>query len=815
MNGDYFESAEVTDVGRKRKNNEDACLRIVGHGVFCVADGMGGQAGGDLASETIVTTLQEVFAKAQPEDDNTLAKRIALFRAGTNRASKWIKNFADEKVVGQMGSTIVALIIDPRNPRRAVGMHAGDSRLYRYRNGELKQITADHSAVTALAAKLGIPPEQVPAKYQNELLRAVGLSESVELEKTPVDVSSNDVFLICSDGLTKMLSDAAITKTIKDGLASGVQSVAQTLINQANEAGGKDNVTVILIKALDLANAPRSNEPDDDDKTPVPPAELIAAISPQTPVPAAESTQTIEGDEIKGDTPQTPTADSPPIKEDVKKPEPEKIADPMTPTVTEEQPTHFIRRSKKNPRKIVSDIDREAPTPTGKGFLLIIIIAALAAGGIWLAVKPKSRPPPPPVATAAPAQPVQPAVAAASPAPSTPPPAASNQTQSRQAYTEALKNAQAAWTHGNFKDAAACAATALQNLPGDAAAAKLLADAQSQLKIQDSWRNAFVNARNAFNNGDYKNTVAWANEALKYIPGERTATQLRDNAQQKLSEVAAENQKYNDALQAAQSALKSGDVATASEKAQEMLVFRPNDPKAQDIMHQSSQMMDYESAQHAFAQSDYDYALQICQNYGSADNFQQLAQQCRSEQSALNDDKNRLAAGDYSFLAALQRQPFARKPPFAKMLSQGLGEQQTLDKLQALKNSGNWQGAAAILADAGNAALINKPPFAQINQWAKSSASSLQSQRQLQQATATFEEMLVWFNIKRPNDPYIQTALARQQSRFEGQLDDKQRQQYLATIARLETVFASSGLLNQDNRAKLLKDLEETVAHHE
>ena len=154
MKTEYFESAEVSDVGRKRKNNEDACLRIPERGIFCVADGMGGQAGGDLASEAITTNLQQVFTKAPPEADTTFNLRIALFRKAINQASKWIKNFADEKVIGQMGSTVVALVVDPRNPRRAVGLHAGDSRLYRYRKGEFEQITTDHSAVEALAAKL-------------------------------------------------------------------------------------------------------------------------------------------------------------------------------------------------------------------------------------------------------------------------------------------------------------------------------------------------------------------------------------------------------------------------------------------------------------------------------------------------------------------------------------------------------------------------------------------------------------------------------------------------------------------------------------
>jgi serine/threonine protein phosphatase PrpC len=828
MNGEYFDTAEVSDIGRKRKNNEDACLRIDAHGVFCVADGMGGQMGGDIASETIITTLQEVFGKASSEDTNTLPKRIALFRAAANRASKWIKDFADEKVVGQMGSTIVALIVDPRDPRRAVGMHAGDSRLYRYRNNKLEQITVDHSAVNAMAAKLGIPIEKVPAKYQNELLRAVGLSESVELEKTPVDVSSSDIFLICSDGLCKMVPDNGIAKIIKDTLNSGVQTITQSLVNAANEAGGKDNCTVVIIKARDLSNAPRLAEPDDDDKTPLPPADLLANMPPPTPVPALDTPRP-DSDDIRGDTPQTPTSDAPDKKE-ATKPAPEKLAEPVTPTVPGETQTHFITRAdvKRSPapapappshKKTIEDDKSEAPTPT-KGFpvgLIIGVAAGLAVGGgIWFAVKSKSRPAPP-VATAPAAPPVVAAAPPLLPAPTAPPaaPGSSSQAQNQAAYNDAMNNARAAWAKGDYNGVISFTATALQLIPGDAAATKLAADSQGQLKKQDSWRTAFINGRTAYGNGDYKNALAWANEALKYIPGERSASELRDNAQEKVSETSAAEEKYQAARRAGEAALKNDDLSTANEKAQEMLAIRPNDPTAQDIVKQSGQMMDYESAEHAFNQGDYDYALQICQNYSTVNTFQQLAQKCQAEQTTFNDAKSRLDSGDYSFAGNLQGTALAHKAAFQKLLKQADSEQQTLGKLQALKNSGNWQAAASALADPANAALVNKPPFQAISQWAKSSSDAIQTQKQLEQANATFEEMLVWFNIKRPNDPYIQTPAARQQVRYDGQLDEKQRQEYLATIAQLQTIFASSGLLNQNNRAKLLKDLEDTVAHHE
>jgi serine/threonine protein phosphatase PrpC len=305
MTGEYFESAEVTDVGRKRKNNEDACLRLPERGVYCVADGMGGQAGGDLASAAIITSIQQVFAKAGPEEDATFSLRVELFKKAVNQASRWINNFADEKVVGQMGSTIVALVIDPRNPARAITLHAGDSRLYRFRQGELCQITADHSAVAALAAKLGRTPESLPAKYQNELLRAVGLTESVELERTPLEVVSGDVYLICSDGLTKMQSDEQIAAILKAAANDPLATMAQKLIDAANEAGGKDNVTAVLVKAGDLSHAPNLVDSEVEDKT-------LAASTTQLPTEASAAPNQPEllaampdTTDVHGDTPQT------------------------------------------------------------------------------------------------------------------------------------------------------------------------------------------------------------------------------------------------------------------------------------------------------------------------------------------------------------------------------------------------------------------------------------------------------------------------------------------------------------------------------
>ncbi len=163
-----------------------------------------------------------------------------------------------------MGSTVVAFILDPRNPSRAAALHAGDSRVYRWRAGNLQQLTADHTAVAALAKQLGRDPSTLPAKYQNELVRAVGLNQTVELELTLVEVQSGDVFMLCSDGLSRMLAADAITGVLNQAIRQPLSAVAKELINSANEAGGKDNISVVLIKIGDISNLPRPVVPEDD-----------------------------------------------------------------------------------------------------------------------------------------------------------------------------------------------------------------------------------------------------------------------------------------------------------------------------------------------------------------------------------------------------------------------------------------------------------------------------------------------------------------------------------------------------------------------
>ena len=283
----YVESAELSVIGRKRKQNEDSCLRLPDAGIYCVADGIGGAIGGDLASRAIVTSVQQSFAPTRPVVN--FSAQVTRFEAALNQASAWIKQYADDQVLGQMGSTVVALVINARNPAQAIGLHAGDSRLYRWREGDLTCLTTDHTAAAALAARLGCLESLLPARYQKELVRAVGLTAEVELERTPVAIRSGDTFLLCSDGLTRMLADAALTEIFKQQADAETGVLARHLIDAANSAGGGDDVTVVLVKIGDISKLAKAPEPLAD-RAPKPaldaadrPEPLAALDAPRTP----------------------------------------------------------------------------------------------------------------------------------------------------------------------------------------------------------------------------------------------------------------------------------------------------------------------------------------------------------------------------------------------------------------------------------------------------------------------------------------------------------------------------------------------------
>ena len=256
----YLTSAELTDIGYRRPNNEDALVRLPEQGVFCIADGMGGVQGGAAASQAVADALRETFTESSDAPFALTAKASArLIAHALDSASQRIKAQADERGFIGSGSTAVVLAFDRISPSRALVLHAGDSRAYRYRNDTLDQLSADHS----VAAAAGLADEgDLPAMFRGVITRAVGLEDTVELEETAVDIEPNDLFLLCSDGLSKMVPDRLLQGLLREHAAAPLDTLARLLMDEALHAGGEDNVSVLLVRVADaLPEAPTQETP--------------------------------------------------------------------------------------------------------------------------------------------------------------------------------------------------------------------------------------------------------------------------------------------------------------------------------------------------------------------------------------------------------------------------------------------------------------------------------------------------------------------------------------------------------------------------
>ncbi len=241
-----IESAALSDIGRQRQNNEDALLALDGHGVFCVADGVGGSERSELASQAVVHELQTAFDEPSPTGLDTVTRDLeALTRTAIDRASRWIHERAGHVETAGMASTVVVLIIRGAGSDAALTLHAGDSRCYRLRADALQLLTRDHSG----AEMIGIRDEKlVPEHYRHLITRAVGTHPRVNLEHTAVDIRGGDLFLLCSDGLNSMVSDDHLHSILSGGCRGNLQALAKSLVQAANDAGGADNISVLLVR---------------------------------------------------------------------------------------------------------------------------------------------------------------------------------------------------------------------------------------------------------------------------------------------------------------------------------------------------------------------------------------------------------------------------------------------------------------------------------------------------------------------------------------------------------------------------------------
>jgi serine/threonine protein phosphatase PrpC len=252
----------MTDTGRIREHNEDTFGTDADIGLVVLADGMGGYKAGEVASGITVRTVMGLLKEAIERENLTIqdqqlgmSRPGILLRDSIQRANKIIYQTARTQTHCEgMGTTVVAgLFFDDK----LTIAHVGDSRLYRMRAGKFEQITQDHSLLQELISRGFYTPEEAQrAASKNYVTRALGVESSVEVEITELPVEKDDLFLLCSDGLSDMVEDDDIQLTIST-FGANLETLAKQLVLLSNENGGRDNVSIVLVRALEPFPAQR------------------------------------------------------------------------------------------------------------------------------------------------------------------------------------------------------------------------------------------------------------------------------------------------------------------------------------------------------------------------------------------------------------------------------------------------------------------------------------------------------------------------------------------------------------------------------
>jgi len=249
--------AGLADRGLVRKENEDNWVVDVEQGLFIVADGMGGEFAGALASKIVVATLpgllRQEFAGKNELSLHGAGRRMRKSLAKLSTQLR--QQTQDEPGLAGMGSTVVCALV--RGAKVLVG-HMGDSRAYRLRTGLLEQLTKDHSLVQLLLDSGEITPEEAATHpVRGRLTRNVGMEGEALPQTRLLNLKPGDMLLLCTDGLTGMLDDQKIQSILNEPAPMELQ--CQRLVDAANQAGGKDNVTVLLLSVVDGEKKPDTN----------------------------------------------------------------------------------------------------------------------------------------------------------------------------------------------------------------------------------------------------------------------------------------------------------------------------------------------------------------------------------------------------------------------------------------------------------------------------------------------------------------------------------------------------------------------------
>jgi PPM family protein phosphatase len=231
-----------TDIGCVRDKNEDSVLVEPEQGLFVVADGMGGHRAGEVASEMAC----QIIKKSLQENIGSKTSAEQLLKSAVAEANQAIhaKSSSEPEHEG-MGTTIDVLWFDQEE--QAHWAHVGDSRIYRQRDGHLKQLTEDHSLLNHYLKTGVLTPEEAHQNpIRHVILQALGTAEAVDIQTGAVDVETGDLFLLCSDGLTDVLRDPEIVEIIARG--KDLEQVAEQAIEAVKEKGGPDNISAIWIE---------------------------------------------------------------------------------------------------------------------------------------------------------------------------------------------------------------------------------------------------------------------------------------------------------------------------------------------------------------------------------------------------------------------------------------------------------------------------------------------------------------------------------------------------------------------------------------
>jgi serine/threonine protein phosphatase PrpC len=273
-------SAVVSDTGRRRRHNEDQYVCVPP--LFAVADGMGGAQAGEVASGLAAAVLNEDAPDGNRDERGE--ERVARLIQEANR--RVFQRSSEDQATSGMGTTMTVALVD--GDTIAFG-HVGDSRAYRVRGEVLEQLTDDHSLVGELVRSGRLSPEEAESHPQRSVItRALGTEPDVDVDTFTIEAEPGDVYLICSDGLTDMVSPREIQVLLVERLGD-LDAAARALVEAANERGGEDNITVVLFQIAGAHDAAETVERPVVASEPEPEADDEDTLSGLEPIPAVDT----------------------------------------------------------------------------------------------------------------------------------------------------------------------------------------------------------------------------------------------------------------------------------------------------------------------------------------------------------------------------------------------------------------------------------------------------------------------------------------------------------------------------------------------